>query len=96
MPLIDFPKALCKTLRAFDCLPVDEELRVLLHKAILNVYLGPQIVISCYGPDAFGNDVVRGYGAVHVPITPGKHTLTVPMFVPVSTSKLQKFTRLAY
>jgi len=57
-------------------------------------FSGPQIVISCYGPDAFGNDVVRGYGAVHVPMTPGKHKLKVPMFVPVSTSKLQKFTRL--
>ena len=58
------------------------------------MFLGPQIVISCYGPDTFGNDVVRGYGAIHVPMTPGKHKLKVPMFVPVSTSKLQKFTRL--
>ncbi|XP_004071593.1 B9 domain-containing protein 1 isoform X2 [Oryzias latipes] len=31
----------------------------------------PQIVISVYGPDVFGNDVVRGYGATHIPITPG-------------------------
>ena len=34
--------------------------------------LGPQLVVSCYGPDAFGHDVVRGYGAVHVPISPGR------------------------
>lgn len=33
---------------------------------------GPQIVVSVYGPDTFGNDVVRGYGAVHIPFTPGK------------------------
>jgi len=33
---------------------------------------GPQIVVSVYGPDAFGNDIVRGYGAVHIPFTPGK------------------------
>lgn len=33
---------------------------------------GPQIVMSVYGPDFFGNDVVRGYGAVHVPFTPGR------------------------
>ncbi|XP_064317497.1 B9 domain-containing protein 1 [Phalacrocorax carbo] len=52
----------------------------------------PQIVVSVYGPDFFGNDVVRGYGAVHVPFTPGRHTRTIPMFVPESTSRLQKFT----
>ena len=50
-------------------------------------------MISCYGTDSFGRDVVRGYGAIHIPISPGKHTLKVPLFVPVSTSKLQKFTR---
>uniref|UniRef100_A0AAA9S095 B9 domain-containing protein 1 n=1 Tax=Bos taurus TaxID=9913 RepID=A0AAA9S095_BOVIN len=53
---------------------------------------GPQIVLSVYGPDVFGNDVVRGYGAVHVPLSPGRHKKTIPMFVPESTSKLQKFT----
>uniref|UniRef100_A0A3P8ZWS3 B9 domain-containing protein 1 n=1 Tax=Esox lucius TaxID=8010 RepID=A0A3P8ZWS3_ESOLU len=75
----------------------------------------PQIVVSVYGPDTFGNDVVRGYGATHIPITPGqyvplifsstplstpplikdllsRHTRTIPMFVPESTSRLQKFT----
>uniref|UniRef100_F6WR06 B9 domain-containing protein 1 n=1 Tax=Macaca mulatta TaxID=9544 RepID=F6WR06_MACMU len=29
-----------------------------------NPYGWPQIVLSVYGPDVFGNDVVRGYGAV--------------------------------
>ncbi|XP_040431057.1 B9 domain-containing protein 1 isoform X1 [Cygnus olor] len=53
---------------------------------------GPQIVVSVYGPDFFGNDVVRGYGAVHVPFTPGRHKRTIAMFVPESTSRLQKFT----
>ncbi|XP_072452953.1 B9 domain-containing protein 1 isoform X2 [Notamacropus eugenii] len=37
-----------------------------------NPYGWPQIVISVYGPDIFGNDVVRGYGAVHVPFVPGR------------------------
>ncbi|NXS45738.1 B9D1 protein, partial [Balaeniceps rex] len=55
-------------------------------------FAGPQIVVSVYGPDFFGNDVVRGYGAVHVPFTPGRHTRTIPMFVPESTSRLQQFT----
>ncbi|XP_030069028.1 B9 domain-containing protein 1 isoform X2 [Microcaecilia unicolor] len=57
-----------------------------------NPYGWPQIVISVYGPDVFGNDVVRGYGAVHVPFTPGRHRRIIPMFVPESSSKLQKFT----
>lgn len=52
----------------------------------------PQIVISAYGVDTFGNDVARGYGVCHVPLVPGKHKRTVAMFVPESTSKLQKFT----
>ncbi|XP_042294501.1 B9 domain-containing protein 1 isoform X2 [Sceloporus undulatus] len=57
-----------------------------------NPFGWPQIVVSVYGPDLFGNDVVRGYGAVHIPFTPGRHKRTIPMFVPESTSKLQKFT----
>ncbi|RXN03478.1 B9 domain-containing 1 [Labeo rohita] len=36
-----------------------------------NPFGWPQIVVSVYGPDTFGNDVVRGYGAVHIPFTPG-------------------------
>ncbi|XP_004716836.1 B9 domain-containing protein 1 isoform X2 [Echinops telfairi] len=52
----------------------------------------PQIVLSVYGPDLFGNDVVRGYGVVHIPFSPGRHKRTIPMFVPESTSKVQKFT----
>jgi len=34
--------------------------------------LGPQLVISGYGLDSFGNDVVRGYGTTHIPISPGR------------------------
>ena len=33
---------------------------------------GPQMVVSVYGLNVFGRDEVRGYGAVHVPITPGR------------------------
>ena len=39
---------------------------------VSSFFLGPQLVVSCYGLDAFGHDVVRGYGAVHVPISPGR------------------------
>nr|XP_054499853.1 B9 domain-containing protein 1 isoform X2 [Agelaius phoeniceus] len=50
------------------------------------------IVLSVYGPDFFGHDVVRGYGAVHVPFVPGRHKRTIAMFVPESTSRLQQLT----
>ena len=33
---------------------------------------GPQIAVSVYGLNLFGRDEVRGYGAIHVPITPGR------------------------
>jgi len=29
-------------------------------------------VVSVYGYDVFGNDVPRGYGVIHLPITPGR------------------------
>ncbi|CAI9735167.1 Hypothetical predicted protein [Octopus vulgaris] len=57
-----------------------------------NPFGWPRIVVHAYGLDTFGNDVVRGYGMCHVPIIPGRHTCCLPMFVPESTSLLQKFT----
>ena len=56
-----------------------------------NVYGWPQLVVSVYGLDGAGRDVVRGYGTVRVPLSPGRHTCTVPLFVPQSSSKLQQF-----
>ena len=35
-------------------------------------HVGPQLVVSVYGYDVFGRDVPRGYGVIHVPITPGR------------------------
>lgn len=57
-----------------------------------NPFGWPQIVISAYGYDVFGHDVVRGYGAVHLPITAGNHEIAVPMFVPESSSYMQKLS----
>ena len=34
------------------------------------------MVLAVYGPDTLGNDVVRGYGAVHAPLAPGRHRYT--------------------
>eukprot|EP00731_Ephydatia_muelleri_P029047 Em0020g691a len=55
-----------------------------------NPFGWPQIVICVYGLNALGRDEVRGYGAVHIPITPGRHIVEVPMFVPEPSSQFQK------
>lgn len=57
-----------------------------------NPFGWPQLVLHAYGPDVFGNDVVRGYAVCHIPITPGRHKRKLPMFVPESSSMLQQFT----
>lgn len=44
------------------------------------VFPGPQLVVSVYGLDVFGNDVVRGYGATHIPFTPGQSVLPPSIF----------------
>ncbi|RNA24830.1 B9 domain-containing 1 [Brachionus plicatilis] len=51
----------------------------------------PQLVVSCYGSDFLGREVIRGYGVTHLPISPGQHKIKIPLFVPESTSLLQKF-----
>jgi B9 domain-containing protein 1 len=47
-------------------------------------------VVSVYGLDSLGRDVVRGYGALHVPVAPGHYKRTLSMFVPQASSKLQQ------
>ena len=29
-------------------------------------------MVSAFGYDVFGNDIVRGYGMTHVPMVPGR------------------------
>lgn len=57
-----------------------------------NPFGWPRIVLSVYGLDVFGNDVVRGYGSCHIPVVPGVHKRTMAMFVPEASSSLQKLT----
>ncbi|XP_075726003.1 B9 domain-containing protein 1 isoform X1 [Rhipicephalus microplus] len=52
----------------------------------------PQLVLAVYGLDAFANDVVRGYGAVHVPPIAGTHRRIIELFVPESSSTMHKMT----
>ncbi|RKO85922.1 hypothetical protein BDK51DRAFT_46151 [Blyttiomyces helicus] len=32
----------------------------------------PQLIVSIYGPDLLGRDVVKGYGSVRIPLSPGR------------------------
>ncbi|CEF61208.1 B9 domain family-containing protein [Strongyloides ratti] len=59
-----------------------------------NPYKWPQLILSCYGPDFFGNDIILGYGAVYVPTTPGITEVSVPMFVPKASSGINKLIGL--
>ncbi|KAK1943484.1 B9 domain-containing protein 1 [Phytophthora citrophthora] len=56
-----------------------------------NPFGWPRLVLSLYGLDAFGRDVVRGYGTVAFPITPGCSVREVPLFRPMSSSLVQQF-----
>ena len=49
-------------------------------------------MISVYELDSFGNEVVVGYGATHVPLGPGSHVARIPMFVPEYSSIMQRVT----
>lgn len=55
-----------------------------------NVHGWPQIVLSVYGINAIGKDVIRGYGCVHMPISPGRHVRYVRLYTPMSSSKCQQ------
>uniref|UniRef100_K3WSI9 B9 domain-containing protein 1 n=1 Tax=Globisporangium ultimum (strain ATCC 200006 / CBS 805.95 / DAOM BR144) TaxID=431595 RepID=K3WSI9_GLOUD len=57
-----------------------------------NPFGWPRIVLSVYGLDALGRDVIRGYGSVHLPTCAGSTTRDVPLFKPLSSSLLQQFT----
>ncbi|ODN01719.1 B9 domain-containing protein 1 [Orchesella cincta] len=52
----------------------------------------PQLILSVYGSDFLGNHVARGYGSVHLPTCHGSYVKTIPLFVPESSSFLQKIS----
>lgn len=43
-------------------------------------FKGPQIVLHAYGVDVFGKDVLRGYGAVHVPMKIGRYIIMINQY----------------
>ena len=57
-----------------------------------NAHGWPRMVLSVYGLDILGRDVVQGYGQLHIPTTPGVYTRYVRMFKPVSLSWAQQLT----
>lgn len=42
-----------------------------------NVYGWPQLVVSVYGMDYFGRDVVYGYGCMRLPLHNGTYILLI-------------------
>ena len=50
------------------------------------------MVLSVYGLDFLGRDVVHGYGQLHLPTSPGVYTRYVRMFKPMSMSWVQRAT----
>jgi len=51
----------------------------------------PQLVVTCVYPDFLGREVIKGYGVVHVPTTPGRHERTIQIFSPLTSSVMLKF-----
>lgn len=51
-----------------------------------NIYGWPRIALSVYGIDAFGRDIVKGYGSALVPLVSGTHRIEVDMFTPLANS----------
>ncbi|XP_015590856.1 B9 domain-containing protein 1 isoform X2 [Cephus cinctus] len=52
----------------------------------------PQLILSIYGLDFFGHDVIRGYGVCHLPLSTGRHKKTISIYVPESSSVMQQFS----
>ncbi|XP_058797819.1 B9 domain-containing protein 1 isoform X2 [Phymastichus coffea] len=51
----------------------------------------PQLLLSIYGLDGFGHDVIRGYGACRLPLITGRHEKRIALYVPESSSLMQQF-----
>ena len=50
----------------------------------------PQLVVSVFGQDFFGRDILAGTGSIHIPIGPGTFERIIPLFKPKSSSFFQK------
>mmetsp|Transcript_5517 Transcript_5517/g.6349 ORF Transcript_5517/g.6349 Transcript_5517/m.6349 type:complete len:198 (-) Transcript_5517:80-673(-) len=57
-----------------------------------NAFGWPQLVVSVFEVDGLGRDIIKGYGSIHLPITPGPHTRKIHLYKPLSASLFQQFT----
>ena len=46
----------------------------------INPYGWPQLVLNCFTIDSDGNEIIKGYGCVHVPTCTGRHTRKIHIF----------------
>ena len=46
----------------------------------------PQLVLNCFTVDSNGNQIVKGYGCVHVPTSTGRHKRKIHIFRPTENS----------
>lgn len=51
----------------------------------------PRIAVTVYGTDLCNRRVVKGYGSIHVPCQPGRHTRVVRLYCPLSSSPVTRF-----
>jgi B9 domain-containing protein 1 len=56
-----------------------------------NAFGWPQLIVSVYGLDMFGRDVIKGYGCTHLPTSSGRFDLKLRLFKPRSASLIQGF-----
>ena len=57
-----------------------------------NTYGWPRVSLAVYGLDFLGRDVVRGYGSLLVPASPGRYAKRVQTYTPISASACVRFT----
>ena len=46
----------------------------------INPFGWPQLVLNCFTIDSEGNEIVKGYGCVHVPTSTGRHVRKIHIF----------------
>ena len=46
----------------------------------INPFGWPQLVLNCFTIDSDGNEIVKGYGCVHVPTSTGRHMRKIHIF----------------
>eukprot|EP00929_Paragymnodinium_shiwhaense_P055131 TRINITY_DN27652_c0_g1_i3.p1 TRINITY_DN27652_c0_g1~~TRINITY_DN27652_c0_g1_i3.p1 ORF type:complete len:238 (-),score=22.53 TRINITY_DN27652_c0_g1_i3:129-842(-) len=50
----------------------------------------PRIVVTVYGTDMCNRRIVKGYGSIHLPCQPGRHSRVIRLYCPLSSSPLTR------